>query len=133
MLIWIVALVALYVGALEWLANRAPERATEAAPATPPPSSRPGVRPCPASWVTAARSPRRTAVRRSWWRGGSEPPDPRARAPGPGTAGAGGFTPETISTLNDRLALLVRLGAAHDSGVLTDDEFRREKDRLLGV
>jgi hypothetical protein len=26
-----------------------------------------------------------------------------------------------------------RLGAARDSGVLTDDEFRHEKERLLGV
>jgi hypothetical protein len=43
------------------------------------------------------------------------------------------LTPETISTLNDRLDLLVRLGAARDAGVLTDEEFGREKNRLLGV
>jgi hypothetical protein len=43
------------------------------------------------------------------------------------------LTPQAITTLSGRLDLLVRLGAAHDSGVLTDDEFRREKERLLGV
>jgi hypothetical protein len=41
------------------------------------------------------------------------------------------LTPQAISTLSDRLDLLVRLGTARDSGVLTEDEFRREKDRLL--
>jgi hypothetical protein len=132
-LIWIVALVALYVGALEWLANRAPERATEAAPATPAPvvpARRPAVPgvvgdggpnapPDGSAAEPAAAVPsRRTPV-----------PEPRAPEP----LVPAGLTPETISTLNDRLALLVRLGAAHDSGVLTDDEFRREKDRLLGV
>ena len=66
----------------------------------------------------AAVPSRRTAV-----------PEPRAAEP----LVPAGLTPETISTLNDRLALLVRLGAARDAGVLTDDEFRREKDRLLGV
>jgi hypothetical protein len=44
-----------------------------------------------------------------------------------------GFTPEAISTLNGRLELLVRLGAAREAGVLTDEEFQHEKDRLLGV
>jgi hypothetical protein len=43
------------------------------------------------------------------------------------------LTPETISTLNDRLDLLVRLGAARDAGVLTEEEFSREKNQLLGV
>jgi hypothetical protein len=133
-LIWIVALVALYVGALEWLANRAPERATEAAPATPAPVV-PARRPAVPGVVGdggpnappdgSAAEPVATAVlsRRT--------PVPEPRAPEPLVPA--GLTPETISTLNDRLALLVRLGAAHDSGVLTDDEFRREKDRLLGV
>ena len=44
-----------------------------------------------------------------------------------------GLTPEAITTLSERLALLVRLGAARDAGVLTEDEFSREKGRLLGV
>jgi hypothetical protein len=43
------------------------------------------------------------------------------------------LTPQAITALSGRLDLLERLGAARDSGVLTDDEFRREKDRLLGV
>ena len=33
----------------------------------------------------------------------------------------------------DRLDLLVRLNAARDSGLLTDEEFSREKGRLMGV
>jgi hypothetical protein len=41
--------------------------------------------------------------------------------------------PETIAVLNDRLELLLRLSTAHDSGVLTDEEFDREKSRLLSV
>jgi hypothetical protein len=44
-----------------------------------------------------------------------------------------GLTPETLSALTGRLDLLVRLGAARDAGVLTDEEFRQEKTRLLGV
>jgi hypothetical protein len=43
------------------------------------------------------------------------------------------LTPEAITTLSGRLDLLVRLGSARDAGVLTDDEFRREKDRLLSA
>jgi hypothetical protein len=42
------------------------------------------------------------------------------------------LTPETMSALSDRLDLLVRLGSAKEAGVLTEEEFRREKDRLLG-
>jgi hypothetical protein len=40
----------------------------------------------------------------------------------PGDAGA---------DLSGRLDLLLRLGAARDSGVLTDEEFAREKARLV--
>jgi hypothetical protein len=43
------------------------------------------------------------------------------------------LTPAAISTLNDRLDLLVKLAAAREAGVLTDDEYRSEKGRLLGV
>ena len=43
------------------------------------------------------------------------------------------LTPELVSTLNDRLGLLVRLGAARDAGVLTDEEFLQEKQRLLAL
>ena len=43
------------------------------------------------------------------------------------------LTPAAISVLNDRLDMLVRLSAVHDSGVLTDEEFDREKRRLMAV
>jgi hypothetical protein len=39
-------------------------------------------------------------------------------------------TPEVMSRLSGRLDLLVRLGAARDAGVLTEDEFAREKSWL---
>ena len=56
-------------------------------------------------------------------------PEPRTATP----LVPAGFTPEALSTLTGRLDLLVRLGAARDAGVLTDEEFRQEKTRLLGV
>jgi hypothetical protein len=43
------------------------------------------------------------------------------------------LTPELISTMGDRLDLLVRLGAARDAGVLTDEEFAQEKTQLLAL
>jgi hypothetical protein len=124
-LIWIVALVALYLGALAWLENRVPEE-TAATPATVLPAPRhalndvPGATPVGSATepVTTAGETRSTPV-----------PEPRASEPLVPVA----LTPEAISTLTGRLDLLVRLGAARDSGVLTDDEFRHEKDRLLGV
>jgi hypothetical protein len=65
-------------------------------------------------------------------------PDPAAGTPGPVATVEPplvppALTPEAISTLSGRLDLLVRLGAAHDAGVLNDEEFLREKDRLLSV
>jgi hypothetical protein len=50
-----------------------------------------------------------------------------------GPLSADPLTPAALSALDGRLDLLVRLGAAHDSGVLTDTEFDREKSRLMGV
>jgi hypothetical protein len=131
-LIWIAALVALYLGALAWLENRAPAPETEGAggvvaatvavpgdgaggaagngpPLTPAGGAVPG-RPGAESRSVTVPEPR-----------GGEPLVPAA------------LTPETLSTLSGRLDLLVRLGAARDAGVLTDDEFGREKSRLLGV
>ena len=52
---------------------------------------------------------------------------------GAGPLSADPLSPAAISALNGRLDLLVRLGAAHDSGVLTDAEFDQEKSRLMGV
>jgi hypothetical protein len=43
------------------------------------------------------------------------------------------LTPELMSSMNDRLGLLVQLGAARDAGVLTEDEFHHEKERLLAL
>jgi hypothetical protein len=114
-LIWIAALVVLYVGALEWLRNRAPEPEPE--PATAPV-------PAPADIPVPARAAANPAS--------NTPAVVPAARTAPELVPAA-LTPQAISTLSDRLDLLVRLGAARDSGVLTDDEFRSEKDRLLGV
>jgi hypothetical protein len=106
--LWVAALVGLYLGALRWLVDRAPASGPPAEPAAAPsvngraeatvgiPDTIPGPRP-------------------------GEPPETAA------------LTHEDLSGLNDRLDVLVRLGAARDAGVLTDDEFSREKVRLLGV
>ena len=52
-----------------------------------------------------------------------------AQRPTPGPAGepaaTGGLTPEVMDQLK-------QLGELHDQGVLTDEEFEREKAKLLG-
>jgi hypothetical protein len=140
-LIWISALVALYLGALEWLQARAPggpvgeaTTETEAAPGQPVAAEAP---------ATVGTAPAALPVR-----GGPGPAVPSAR---PATDGAVGGTllatrpvvaapageparlsHEELAGLSDRLDLVVRLGAARDAGVLTEEEFSREKQRLFG-
>jgi hypothetical protein len=116
-LIWIVALVALYLWALDWLRDQAP-----AEPEAATPAARSAVRDADAMPVVP--EPRPTP------NGGAG----EAAAPaGPPPLTPELLTPAAISVLNDRLDLLVRLGAAHDSGVLSDAEFDREKSRLMAV
>jgi hypothetical protein len=55
-------------------------------------------------------------------------PAPEAGPPAPPPV-----TPASLPFLNDRLDLLVRLGAAREAGVLTEQEFTREKERLMSV
>jgi hypothetical protein len=133
-LIWIAALVGLYLGALEWFMGRAP------APESPAPdgadASATGVvrgvadgAPLAPPGVPAARQAEVAApagVLVGAGAAGAVRPDSRTEPLVPAA-----LTPQAISTLSDRLDLLVRLGTARDSGVLTEDEFRREKDRLL--
>lgn len=52
------------------------------------------------------------------------PPPPPAYAPPPPPAAAGGLAPGVIDQLKE-------LGQLHDSGVLTDEEFAAQKQRLL--
>jgi hypothetical protein len=119
-LIWIVALVALYLGALEWLLNRAPEAAAE---------------PASAKVAVAADGAVPVAGNGSSAAGASieRPPVPAAQPAETVPAPREALSPELVSTLNDRLGLLVKLGAAHDAGVLTDEEFSQEKERLLAL
>src|SRR4051812_4822823 len=117
-LIWIGAVVALWIGALVWLRQQAPveegagQRADELAPAgaTAGPAAKDAELPA----LPVARPPSNGV------------PEPPAR-----TLEQPVLRPEVLSSLSGRLDLLVRLGAAHDAGVLTDDEFEREKSRLL--
>ncbi len=110
-LIWIVALVALYLWALDWLRGQAPAEAAVPGGATA--SLAQGPAPDQGS---AVPEPRPTSE--------SEAAPPLAPER---------LTPAAISVLNDRLDMLVRLSAVHDSGVLTDEEFEREKRRLMSV
>jgi hypothetical protein len=132
-LIWIAALVTLYIALLEWLQRRAPAEppveAVEAVAviAVPPPPGEPD-----AVVVPTARS----AVN------GPVPVVPGSRPPTDGVIGTlvatrppeappAPVAGEALTNLSDRLDLLVRLGAARDAGVLSDEEFTREKARLL--
>jgi hypothetical protein len=111
-LIWIAAIVALWIGVLVWLRNQAPaeERAEEAPAPRPAAEIQEAPAPVVPSAVPSARPPSNGI------------PSPAAAPP-----------PEVISGLTGRMDLLDRLGQAHDSGLLSDEEFEREKSRLLAV
>ena len=100
-LIWVVALIALYLGLLEWLQSRAagPVAAPGQAAVVPPASG------APVNGAAASRTP--------------APPPARPA------------TRENLSAMGSRLDLLMRLGEARTAGVLTDDEFTQEKTHLL--
>jgi Short C-terminal domain len=51
-------------------------------------------------------------------------------APPPAAAPA---APQPTGTSSDDIARLKQLGELHQQGVLTDDEFAREKARILGI
>jgi hypothetical protein len=113
-LIWIGALVALYLWALDWLRDQAPGEAEAPAGTAPP--------------VAEATDPAHLVpLPRATPNGGTTTPVADE------TADPEPLSPAAMSVLNDRLDLLVRLGAAHDSGVLTDQEFDRERRRLMAV
>jgi hypothetical protein len=136
-LIWIAALVGLYLGALEWFLGRAPALTSPVEEAAGVTGTGGG------SARVAATGPAVTPPAVPAARQGQPDGAPVGALVGATVASAAGpaaapeplvpasLTPQAISTLSDRLDLLVRLGTARDSGVLTDDEFRREKDRLL--
>jgi hypothetical protein len=146
-LVWIVALVALYIGALEWLRSKAPAQtareavledvaAAEARAVEQPagdlgPSAPP--LPLPRPPANGALAPALTGARTAVASPGADlsaetaPPSPARTLEEPV------LSPEVLSSLSGRLDLLVRLGQAHEAGVLTEEEFAREKARLLGV
>jgi hypothetical protein len=137
-LIWIVALVALWLAALEWLQNRAPEQEGASVPVLTAPGPAPEVPGHAALPPTAGLGADHalpngapTAALTAGTADRAVPPPPRAPEPEPLVSPA--LTPATITTLNERLDLLVRLGAARDGGILSEEEFGREKSRLLGV
>lgn len=134
-LIWIVAIVALYLGALEWLQGRAPAAAVAEAPPVAAPAGRQELRAAPAA--PQPRAPANHQVDAALAGAGiraavpavvvpalDEPGRPVPEEPRP-------VPPERLIDLSQRLELAVRLGAARDAGVLTEDEFAREKARIL--
>jgi hypothetical protein len=54
------------------------------------------------------------------------PPPPPAAAPPPPAPAAGGMTDQTIEQLQ-------KLAQLHEQGILTDDEFNAQKQKLLGA
>ncbi len=108
-LIWVVAFVALYLGLVELVLNIA-ARAPEAAVAGTGPAGGP------------TGNGERTRV--------TEPPaPPKASEPPRVTT----VSTEDLSALGGRLDLLMRLDQAHSAGVLTDDEYAREKAQLMSL
>ena len=55
----------------------------------------------------------------------AQPPTPAEPGQGAPTAAAGGLTPDVMEQLK-------QLGELHEQNVLTDEEFEREKAKLLG-
>jgi hypothetical protein len=146
-LIWIVAVVALYIGLLEWLRSKAPrtevqEAALEEVAAAEERAVERGdseVR-APIPSLPVARPPLDGALTPALVSAGGAPaagsaPAVAAPTPAPPARELAEpvLKPEVVTSLNGRLDLLVRLGQAHDAGVLTDEEFAREKERLLAV
>ena len=131
MLIWIVAVIALYLGALEWLQARAGQEA----PAEEPASSGVGEEPATVTAIPAPRVAQRNAALVPTGVAGisraEAPAPPEPASPVPLPVPASPVSGEARADLSDRLDLLLRLGAARDSGVLTDEEFAREKARLV--
>jgi hypothetical protein len=135
-LIWIVAVIALYLGALEWLQARATQEA-----AAEPLTSGVGEEPAAVTAIPAPRAAQRDAALVPTGVGATSRaeapalPVPSDGAPSGGVPSggvpSGGAPGEARADLSDRLDLLLRLGAARDSGVLTDEEFAREKARLV--
>ena len=129
-LIWIGAFVALYLGALVWLENRGPAEA-------------PGAGGPAAGAVVAAAGPVAAVATAESAGGTTGASVPSARPPSDGARGSTlvaarpevappePVSGEALTNLSDRVDLLIRLGSARDSGLLTDEEFSREKTRLL--
>jgi hypothetical protein len=147
-LIWIGALVALYIGALDWLRSKAPaaaavqaaaegiaaaeERAVEQPAVDGGPRTAQPLLPVPRPPAEGAPAPALVPAGPDGVPAGAG--QQPVAAPSPMAALEGRvLSPEVLSSLGGRLDLLVRLRQAHEAGVLTDDEFDREKGRLLGV
>jgi len=134
-LIWIVAIVALYLGALEWLQGRAPAAAVAEAPPVAVPAGRQELRAAPAT--PQPRVPANHQVDAALAGAGTRAAVPAVVVPAPDEPGRPvpeeprPVPPERLIDLSQRLELAVRLGAARDAGVLTEDEFAREKARIL--
>jgi hypothetical protein len=106
-LIWVAAFVALYIGLVELVLAVGGRAEPEAEPAPVPVTTDGHVR------EESAVPPAPAAD------GGRAAPEPA-------------MTPEVVAAMGSKLDLLLRLGDARAAGVLTEEEFTREKAQLLG-
>jgi hypothetical protein len=123
-LIWTAAFVALYLGLLELILAIAARASAEAAAGGPPAAPGAEAVPAPVTTPEPAPAPGPAAPAPTTVEEAAPVPAPRSHHP---------VTHEDLSVLGDRLNLLMRLGDARTAGVLTDEEFDREKAELLAL
>jgi hypothetical protein len=117
-LIWVACFVALYLGLIEAVVNIA-ARAPAGAHAAAKPTGNGATPPAQARQSVESHQPAGREV---------EVPPAASTVPAPAPPMP---TPADLTALGGRLDLLMRLGDARTAGVLTEDEFAKEKKHLL--
>jgi hypothetical protein len=121
-LIWVAAVVALYLGLLELVLAVAPRTQAGTPPEAP-------VATTPAPVAGSAPERPEPVVSHTPLAGDGD----SGKKPAPAARVHHEVTHEDISVLGGRLDLLMRLGDARTAGVLTEDEFAKEKAELLAL
>lgn len=132
-LIWVAAFVALYLGLIEMVLTIT-AHAAGGAQALSTPTGNGSPAPSPVSTIQPAATPvAEPQPLETVGAGDAENTAPIVPAQSTGEAShhVATLTPEELSALGSRLDMLMRLGDARTAGVLTDDEFAREKAQLL--
>ena len=137
-LIWVAALVALYIGVIELVLTVATPAPVVAAgePAELSEATVAGGNRAAAPAATTALPPQAAAAAPPLLTAPAPPPTAAAVLDAPGGAATAPPrrprpTAEEISAMGTRIDLLMRLNDAHTAGALTDEEFAREKAQLL--